>query len=375
MARRSNLEGLIHCDVCGEDYSATYKRCPFCGEPPQGGRSARSTRDLRADDLDDEEDGYVFDGQDAFEDDPEPVRPVRQKGGKRLATNSSSRRAAPSSRTASRSEPSSAGRRSSGSGAASSPGRRDPGAGGEDRRPPEPINWPRLITFLCSLVIIAAALVIVFTVIYPQLRQDPAAGNSASQAPEDSQQPSAPSTAEPEAPLTALSLDAGEITLPAGGTHQFVLTLDPLDWVGTVTWTSSDESVATVDSTGLVTNVNASQTTGQATITVTAGGLTAQCAVSCSGVEAPVASDPPVTTTQPSSGGLTPGAATIINASGGVRVRSGPGTSYEILASLFNGNSITVVSDAGDGWYEITFVGSGGEETTGYIMGDYISRS
>ena len=109
--------------------------------------------------------------------------------------------------------------------------------------------------------------------------------------------------------------------------------------------------------------------------TGTAGGLTAQCAVSCSGVEAPVASDPPVTTTQPSSGGLTPGAATIINASGGVRVRSGPGTSYEILASLFNGNSITVVSDAGDGWYEITFVGSGGEETTGYIMGDYISRS
>lgn len=374
MARRSNLEGLIHCDACGEDYSATYKRCPFCGEPPQGSRATRAPRDLRANDLDDEEDGYVFDGQDAFEDDPEPVRPVRQKGGKRLATNGSSRRAVSSSRTAARSESSSAGRRSSGSGAASS-GRRDSGAGGEDRRPPEPINWPRLITFLCSLVIIAAALVIVFTVIYPQLRQDPAADNSASQAPEDSQQPSSPSTAEPETPLTALSLDAGEITLPAGGTHQFVLTLDPLDWAGTVTWTSSDESVATVDSTGLVTNVNTSQTTGQATITVTAGGLTAQCAVSCSGVEAPVTSDPPVTTTQPSSGGLIPGAATIINASGGVRVRSGPGTSYEILASLFNGNSITVVSDAGDGWYEITFVGSGGEETTGYIMGDYISRS
>ena len=374
MARRSNLEGLIHCDACGEDYSATYKRCPFCGEPPQGSRATRAPRDLRENDLEEEEDAYVFDGQDAFKENPKRLRPVRQKGGKRLATNGSSRRAVSSSRTAARSESSSAGRRSSGSGAASS-GRRDSGAGGEDRRPPEPINWPRLITYLCSLVIIAAALVIVFTVIYPQLRQDPAADNSASQAPEDSQQPSSPSTAEPETPLTALSLDAGEITLPAGGTHQFVLTLDPLDWAGTVTWTSSDESVATVDSTGLVTNVNTSQTTGQATITVTAGGLTAQCAVSCSGVGAPGASDPPVTTTQPSSGGLTPGAATIINASGGVRVRSGPGTSYEILASLFNGNSITVVSDAGDGWYEITFVGSGGEETTGYIMGDYISRS
>ena len=142
MARRSNLEGLIHCDACGEDYSATYKRCPFCGEPPQGSRATRAPRDLRANDLDDEEDGYVFDGQDAFEDDPEPVRPVRQKGGKRLATNGSSRRAVSSSRTAARSESSSAGRRSSGSGAASS-GRRDSGAGGEDRRPPEPINWRR----------------------------------------------------------------------------------------------------------------------------------------------------------------------------------------------------------------------------------------
>ena len=26
----------IHCDICGEDYAATYKRCPFCeGVPPE----------------------------------------------------------------------------------------------------------------------------------------------------------------------------------------------------------------------------------------------------------------------------------------------------------------------------------------------------
>ena len=30
---------LVHCDVCGEDYAATYRRCPFCngkGEPQEG---------------------------------------------------------------------------------------------------------------------------------------------------------------------------------------------------------------------------------------------------------------------------------------------------------------------------------------------------
>ena len=35
MANKQNTRGrngLIHCDNCGEDYSSTYKRCPFCDE-------------------------------------------------------------------------------------------------------------------------------------------------------------------------------------------------------------------------------------------------------------------------------------------------------------------------------------------------------
>lgn len=367
MARRSNLDGLIHCDACGEDYSATYKRCPFCGEPPQGSRPSRAARDLQADDLEDEDDGYVFDGQDAFDDGPEPVRPVRAKGGKRLATSSGSRHAGTSSRASASGRPSGSVRPSG--------DRRGSGMQGDDRRPPEPINWPRLITFLCSLVIIAAALVIVFTVIYPQLRQDPAPASSSSQAPDGSEQPSlSPSPSGQEAPLTGLSLDTTQLTLPAGGTHQFVLALEPADWVGAPVWSSSDVSAATVDATGLVTNVNATASTAQVTITVTAGGLTAQCTVSCSGVET-VTSDPPAVTT-PSGGALTPGATGIIvNADSGLRVRSGPGTSYEVPASLLNGDAVTVLADAGDGWYEITYIGSGGQENTGYIMGEYISVS
>ena len=355
MARRSNLDGLIHCQACGEDYSATYKRCPFCGQPPQGGRMAQPSREFRSSLPDSEEDEYVFDGQGAFDDTPEPVRPARPKGGKRLAPSGSPRRI-PSNPAG---------------GDHASPG---------GRRPPEPINWPRLITFLCSLVIIAATLVIVFTVIYPQLRQQPnpvpSQSQSASQAPSPSPQTSV---------LTSLSLSPQSLTLASGERRQLVLSLSPADWVGTPVWTSSDVTCATVDSVGRVTNMNTSSADRQVTITVTAGSLSAQCTITCEGAapvttRPPAASQPPVSSrppasSAPSGGEVGLGSATVANADGGVRVRSGPGTSYDILASLFNGNPITVVSDAGGGWYEITFSGVDGGQVTGYLMGEYISRS
>ena len=76
----------------------------------------------------------------------------------------------------------------------------------------------------------------------------------------------------------------------------------------------------------------------------------------------------------PPSGSLTPGVkGTNIGADGGLRVRSGPGTTYEVQASLTNGNEVTIVSDAGGGWYEISYRASGGTTATGYIMGEYIS--
>ena len=66
---------------------------------------------------------------------------------------------------------------------------------------------------------------------------------------------------------------------------------------------------------------------------------------------------------------------TVVNADGGLRVRPDPSTSNPPIATLFNGNSITVLSDAGGGWYQISFSGAGGVATTGYIMGDYISTN
>lgn len=344
MARKSDFEMLIHCSSCGEDYSATYKRCPFCGE--RGDRSAPVRDD------NDDDDGYVFDGQDAFDDEPAGPSPSRPKGGKRLASGGS-------------------GRRSSA---------------------PEPINWPRLITFLCSLVIIVAALVIIFTVVYPQLHKDPVpnaslpvqvsedpAGQSspdpvggASDAPDASGEPAA----DPGA-LTSLSFGRTndyDFTLRPGETHTISLVTAPEDWSGAVTWSSSDESYATVDSNGKVTNVNTTSALHRVVITASAEGFEVTATVYC---RAEAASDPspspsssaPVSSNEPAPGSK----GTITGADGGLRVRSGPGTSYDILASLVNGNEITIVSDAGNGWYEITFSGSAGAAITGYIMGDYIS--
>ena len=78
--------------------------------------------------------------------------------------------------------------------------------------------------------------------------------------------------------------------------------------------------------------------------------------------------------TTSSGSGLAAGAATVVNAGNGVRVRSAPNTSSEILATLTNGASVQVVQSAGNGWYEITFVATGGVTTTGYMMGEYLKN-
>ena len=79
---------------------------------------------------------------------------------------------------------------------------------------------------------------------------------------------------------------------------------------------------------------------------------------------------------QSSSGGVTVGRqGTIVNAEGGLRVRSGPGTTYEVLATLLNGNTVNVISAADGTWYQISFTGSNGNTITGYIMGEYISTN
>ncbi|MCD8127751.1 MAG: Ig-like domain-containing protein [Clostridiales bacterium] len=75
----------------------------------------------------------------------------------------------------------------------------------------------------------------------------------------------------------SLTLSSTKVSLAAGASLQLTATVTPEDWSGTVTWASSDASVATVSSTGLVTWVSA----GSCTISAAADGQTATCAVTC----------------------------------------------------------------------------------------------
>ena len=395
MASRPSPNSLIHCAVCGEDYSATYKRCPFCGaknapSAPNPPRRAPAPPPVYDDEPEpapsprraapaDPDDTYVFDGQDLFDDEPEEdYRPARPRGGKRLAEKPSS----------------------------------SPFAEAQ-------INWPRMITFLCSLIIIVAALIIVFTVIYPQLRGTGGPGANATEQPtapasDPAGQPTQPAGTAPvdpsvtqppvdpaltDPPLvgpgddepTGLTLSRKEFTLnPTAGwnSYKIVATVTPADWNGTVTWKSSDPSLAAVSADGTVTHANPDVTSiHRVVVTAQAGTLEATCIVYIAptpsatqppATDTPAQTDPPVDPTQapPSGGSVTVGrSGTIVNAEGGLRVRSGPGTTYAPIATLWNGQSVNVVAEAGDGWYEITFSGSGGATTRGYIRGEYISTN
>ena len=376
MPSKPSRNTLIHCAACGEDYSPTYRRCPFCGErndPKRAPARDEAPPPARARGREEEEldDGYVFSGQDAFDDEPEEeYYAPRPKGGKRLA----------------------------------------PKQGGGFDLPP--VNWPRLITFLCSLVIIVAALVIVFTFIYPQLHatKEPKPDTSqsvppTSQGPDivptpDVSQPSAPvNSVEPTSPpdpvapvLSGIVLKNADgkavtdITLHVGSSAQLTAEFTPADWSGQVTWSSTNPEWITVSNTGYVTNVNNSGTFHNVYITVEADGVSVQCIVRALAGDTPVHSTPPPSDSEPpasqqpggnqTSGSVTVGRpGTIVNAEGGLRVRSGPGTSNEIVASLLNGNAIQVIAAAENGWYQISFSGSGGATMYGYILGEYISTN
>ena len=133
-------------------------------------------------------------------------------------------------------------------------------------------------------------------------------------------------------------------------------------------WISEDDGIASVDQNGKVTAVSG----GTTNILVTDGTKKAVCIVRVS------ASGTLVTTPNDSSSGsasgLKAGPAMVINGGNGVRVRSGPSTNHEILATVPNGADIQVVKSAGDGWYEITFDNVGGVKTSGYMKGEFLKN-
>ena len=163
-----------------------------------------------------------------------------------------------------------------------------------------------------------------------------------------------------------LSLSTEDFTLrELGETH----TIQASGGGSSYKWYSEDDGIASVDQNGKVTAVSG----GITHVLATDGSKKAVCIVrvSASGTLETMPDDG----SQSNGSGLKAGDGMVINGGNGVRVRSGPSTSHEILATLPNGADIKIVKSAGDGWYEITFDHTGGVRTTGYMKGEFLKNN
>ena len=313
---------VIRCEKCGEDYSITYKRCPFCDERP--GHSPRA--------------GV-------------------SSGGRRVA-------------------------------------------GGHSSANPLQIG-----ILVLSVVLIIAAAFIVFTTLAPLLGGDEPDASQSQPGISASQPQPGPSVSgdvssgdvstgdvstgdvstgdistgdisQPEQPpvsvvVNSLKLNKSDFTLKANESAKITATVNPSD--AQVTWTSSNESAAKVAPDGTVVNVNTGASQVKVTITATAGDKSAQCTVYCRGGSSGTAAPSTPSTPGTSSGVASGSAGKVSGAGNGLNVRSGPGSSYEAIASLPNGTNVKILQDSGSGWYKISFSGVGGRTTEGYVSKDYIS--
>ena len=186
----------------------------------------------------------------------------------------------------------------------------------------------------------------------------------------------------PETPTdTTTTTDYGKMmALPSGlklSTEDFTLrsvgetaTIKASGGSGSYTWASEDEGVASVDQNGKVTAISK----GTIKVVVSDGSKKGVCIVRCN-VSGSAVTTPTTPSTTPTASGLKAGSAKVVNGGNGVRVRSGPGTNYDILATVPNGGSVKIVESAGDGWYKITFSDVGGVTTTGYMKGDFLANN
>ena len=239
MAKRTSgtRSAVIRCPNCGEDYSVTYKRCPFCDEKAAEEKYG----------AEHPEEGTEGEGR-------------RGRGGRRLA-------------------------------------------GGHRGEPWTPL---RIVGTVVPLVIIAAAVWIVVAQIMPlvnrgemnQPPETPAPVTTTqgveettpvptdSAVPEDTAAPETTNTPEPTVPVgqtaTGFTLNREDFTMNDSYPDpvRLTVTFQPAGSTGTITWTSSDPEVATVDENGLVTHGTKN---GSTTITATMGdGTTQTCTVRCS---------------------------------------------------------------------------------------------
>ncbi len=315
---------VIRCENCGEDYAITYKRCPFCDERP--GRAG----------------GIV-------------------SGGRRVANT------------------------------------RGGGYG-------KPINPIQVAGLIISLIVIVAALVIVVRFIGGPLLSGKGGTSSGQSSVSTSQSSTSQSgTSQGDASqsgsqvgtsssgqsgsasqsggveVESITLNGTDYTLQYNETFTFVATVTPEGVEEPVVWTSSNPEILTIDDKGNVQNINTGSELERVTVTATCGGMKAECVVFCraqnpgtsSGESGTGTSGGNTGTSGGSTGTVTSGSkGTIVNAGGGLNIRSGPGTSYDKVASAQNGAEVTILGEE-NGWYKIKY----NNTDTGYVSKDYVSVS
>lgn len=150
-----------------------------------------------------------------------------------------------------------------------------------------------------------------------------------------------------------LTLDVSEMILASGDSTTLNALLTPAYDNASITWTSSDPSVAAVSSNGKVTNLYAGS--GDKTVTITASwqGLSASCTVTC---------------IAPQRTGV------VTDAELGLNVRSGPDTTYSIVGSLKDQTSVVVLGEE-NGWYQVLYADKNGQAAVGYVSGSYLTVS
>ncbi len=88
--------------------------------------------------------------------------------------------------------------------------------------------------------------------------------------------------------VSSISLSNTAISLSDGESILLEVTVDPEDWTGELTWSTSNQYVATVDEYGRVTYVGG----GECTVSVSNGDISAECLVECSGDAADSEAEP-----------------------------------------------------------------------------------
>lgn len=304
---------VVRCPYCGEDYSVTYKRCPFCDGKPAP--------------------------ESSFEDDP-PAE-GRRSGGKRLVSNT-----------------------------------RGGGYGGGGWGPLRIVGTVVSLGLIVAAVWIVVSVVSPLVNRGSSLNSDQPSSppvtsssaaptgspdSSASPAPtggvEPTRSPEPSGTIPASQTATSFTLNRKDFTLSqAGDVWNLGPAFLPAGSTGTLTWNSSKPEVATVSDSGIVTAV----APGVATITATmAGGYTQECIVRC-------------TWTGASSGGSSSAAATLTPSHSDVTLYKA-GESFRFRVSGTDSTPVWSTSNSGvasvDGSGTVTAVSKGTCNVTATVDG------